>query len=78
MKYQCCYNSLSSCRVVDDEILLTMDDGRGALKVLELDGEEVIILLRGCEAICVINFTSWLSQIVTQVVIGHRKLHRSQ
>ena len=28
-------------RVVDDEICLTMDDGRSALKVLELDGKEV-------------------------------------
>lgn len=33
---------LFSCRVVDDEVLLTMDDGRSALKVLELDGKEVI------------------------------------
>ena len=32
---------LFSCRVVDDEILLTMDDGRSALKVLELNGKEV-------------------------------------
>ena len=32
---------LFSCRVVDDEILLTMDDGRSALKALELDGKEV-------------------------------------
>jgi len=31
--------------VVDEEILLTMDDGRSALKVLELDGKEVIIVL---------------------------------
>ena len=58
MIYQCYYDSLSYCRVVDDEILLTMDDGRSALKVLELDGEEVIILLRRCEAIRVINVTS--------------------
>lgn len=28
-------------RVVDDEICLTMDDGRSALKALELDGKEV-------------------------------------
>ena len=28
-------------RVVDDAILLTMDDGRSALKALELDGKEV-------------------------------------
>lgn len=32
---------LLCCRVVDDEILLTMDDGRSALKALELDGKEV-------------------------------------
>lgn len=32
---------LFTCRVVDDEVLLTMDDGRSALKVLELDGKEV-------------------------------------
>lgn len=38
--------SLSSCRVVDEEILLTMDDGRSALKVLELDGREVINVLK--------------------------------
>lgn len=30
-------------RVVDDEIFLTMDDGRNALKALELDGKEVKI-----------------------------------
>ena len=30
------------CRMVDNEILLTMDDGRSALKALELDGKEVI------------------------------------
>ena len=35
-----------SCRVVDDEILLTMDDGRSALKTLELDGKEVVELKR--------------------------------
>lgn len=28
-------------RVVDDEICLTMDDGRSALKALELDGKKV-------------------------------------
>lgn len=28
-------------RVVDDEICLTMDDGRSALKALQLDGKEV-------------------------------------
>ena len=30
-------------RVVDNEIFLTMDDGRNALKALELDGKEVKI-----------------------------------
>ena len=29
------------CRVVDNDFLLTMDDGRSALKALELDGKEV-------------------------------------
>ena len=35
--------TLNCCRVVDDEILLTMDDGRSALKVLQLDGKEVVM-----------------------------------
>ena len=35
------HKTFDICRVVDNEFLLTMDDGRSALKALELDGKEV-------------------------------------
>jgi hypothetical protein len=36
LMFVCC-----SCRVVDDDILVTFDDGRSALKALHLNGKQV-------------------------------------